>query len=522
MAWPKKLSVDKRIVSLLSASTYESFPRALREMVSNAYDADATRVDISIDQRRSVIEVTDNGSGMTPDEFDLFLRIAGRQRSRSRTTRLGRTRIGQFGIGFLAMFPFCHEVQVESTVEASPVVFRARIPASRFFHDSDRVEDVTAARVDGEEHEDRRLRERHYTKISLIKTSRLVERFLGSKLDRRQFQNSIRSWPGPERLAWELQDILPISLPHDSVIAQYVQPKEVKFRVTLNGKPLEANDYVEEVLAHSSRGGDTVGRVRLHYAIGTPWRGVHPDEARGLRVRLHGMGVGDRQSFDLNVQGRTFSRLHWLTGEVNIIAGLDEALTLDRDSFTATQDYDLFREFFREKLREQAFYVEDVDEARRKIKEQTAGSPRSKTESRRVVISEQVNRLKKRGFEVKERPVTSGDRRAGPVEIDTKRRQVTIHPDHQTLQDTLTVGGTSYKVVFGRWDYKDDRYKACRLVKQRTIELNQAYPLFSGAYKDVFRRLQVLLVRADADASSKRELFDRIQQLLLREFSSGE
>ncbi len=105
MAWPKHLTVDKRIISLLSASTYESFPRALRELVSNSYDADATQVDITLSITDKVLTVKDNGTGMTPDEFDFFLRIAGRQRTRKRTTVLGRKRIGQFGIGFLRHVP---------------------------------------------------------------------------------------------------------------------------------------------------------------------------------------------------------------------------------------------------------------------------------------------------------------------------------------------------------------------------------------------------------------------------------
>ena len=73
MSWPKHLTVDKRIVLLLSASTYENFPRALRELVSNAYDADATTVTVDISSRKKTVIVNDNGSGMTPDEFDFFL-----------------------------------------------------------------------------------------------------------------------------------------------------------------------------------------------------------------------------------------------------------------------------------------------------------------------------------------------------------------------------------------------------------------------------------------------------------------
>ena len=42
-----QITVDKTIVSLLSKFTYErSFPYAFREVVSNAYDADATEARI--------------------------------------------------------------------------------------------------------------------------------------------------------------------------------------------------------------------------------------------------------------------------------------------------------------------------------------------------------------------------------------------------------------------------------------------------------------------------------------------
>ncbi len=67
--WSKHLSVDRRIVRLLSASTYEDFPGCMREMVSNAYDADATQVDIQIDLDSDEITISDNGNGMTPEEF---------------------------------------------------------------------------------------------------------------------------------------------------------------------------------------------------------------------------------------------------------------------------------------------------------------------------------------------------------------------------------------------------------------------------------------------------------------------
>lgn len=516
MAWPKHLSVDKRIISLLSASTYESFPRALRELVSNSYDADATQIDIVLSERDSSLTVTDNGSGMTPDEFDFFLRIAGRQRTRRRTTVLGRKRIGQFGIGFLAMFPFCQSVEVESTVAGSPVVFRARIPAARFCMEGAKVEDLTAADITGRETIDIKKKNDHYTIFKLEKTTHLLHRYMRHRADQKISKNSIRSFSGMERLVWELQDTLPIALPTNSVVAPIVAPEPTDFTVNLNGKTLVANDFVEDVLDHS-KGLEKVGNIEFRYAIGTPWKAVKPDEARGLRVRLNNVGVGARQYFDLGIAGRTFSRLHWLTGEVNIVSGLDEAITLDRDSFTAGQDYDSFREFFRSKLREMAFFVEDVDEAKRKITAQTSYSTRAETASTDQVIENQVDRLKKKGFHVETRPSASGSTSRPSVEVDTKQRKVTITaPEH--VVDRIAVAGKTWRVRYAEWNIEHERFKGCRIVGGHTIELNKQYPLFRGTNKDVFRRVQILLTQAENESGSKKELFDNIQSLLLREF----
>ena len=106
IGWPKKITVDKRIVSLLSKSTYEKFPMAIRETVSNAYDADATSVNIEINLDKHQMSITDNGVGMTSDEFDFYLRIAGNKRGKTASIKFKRKRIGQLGVGFLAIFPF--------------------------------------------------------------------------------------------------------------------------------------------------------------------------------------------------------------------------------------------------------------------------------------------------------------------------------------------------------------------------------------------------------------------------------
>ena len=523
MTWPKHLSVDKRIVILLSAQTYESFPRALREVVSNAFDADATRVEIGIDRRAKTITVHDNGTGMSSAEFDLFLRIAGRQRTRPRTTLLGRKRIGQFGIGFLAAFPFCETLQVESTVEGSSVVFRAWIPAHEFRADTGPQQDVTQTSVSGEEFIDEGQRLQHYTRLTLVGTTEILDKYLAlpPKTDsQRSF--SIRSWDPMTRLRWELSDILPVKPRIKSLLTKYVYPEPATFSVIVNGHSLFANDYVEEVLAHSDSDGQQVGRTRFRYAIGTSWKAIHPDEARGLRVRLNHVGVGPRTYFDLNIAGRTFSRLHWLTGDVDIIEGLDESIALDRDNFTSTEDYDAIREFFRSKLRDLAFYIEDVDEAKRKITQQTSESPRASTEARQDVVDEQLERLRRRGFTIRREdlPTPPLAPQVPPVTIDTSSRTVTVRPSHPVLEDTIHVAGRQHRVKFDSWDIRSSEFKACRLDDDGAVVFNQQYPLFKGSFQDIFRRLQVILIQARQESKSRDTLFQKIQEMLLREFGT--
>ncbi len=519
MSWPKRLSVDKSIVLLLSASTYESFPRALRELVSNAYDADATTVKIDILERKKTILITDDGSGMTSDEFDFFLRIAGQKRAPSRATESGRMRIGQFGIGFLAMFPFCKTVEIESTVAGSPLAFIARIPASQFSQSIESgSQDVTAAVVSGKEYEDRKLRAKHYTRITLLETTSIFHNYLAQRQDRRKYKNSIRSYSGMARLKWELQDILPLPFPNNSAVAQYVNPNPVKFNVTLNGETLTANDFVEEILDHSN-GFERVGKIRFSWAIGTPWRATKPDEARGLRLRLHRVGVGPRQYFDLGVAGRTFSRLNWLTGEVNVVAGLDEAIAVDRDNFTQSQDYEDFREFFRSKLRELAFYVEDVDEVRRKINAQLTQSSRAAVAPTEEVITEQLERLEKRGFSIKKGHQPTQSEQA--VRIDTKKRTIMVDSAVTKKPDIVLVGRRKWNIKYDIWEPSRASDSAYRLSEAGTIVLNKNYPLFKGSHKDIFRKLQIIIAYVEQNSNTKRQFVEHLQDALLQQFSGN-
>src|SRR5262245_10468192 len=96
--------VDPSILRELSG-VYKPFVKAFKELVSNAYDADAARVEVAFAPDFSSVSVKDDGTGMTPFDFrNDFTRIGGGSRRwTGDKTRGGRLRIGSKGIGFLAL-----------------------------------------------------------------------------------------------------------------------------------------------------------------------------------------------------------------------------------------------------------------------------------------------------------------------------------------------------------------------------------------------------------------------------------
>lgn len=95
----------------LSAQTYNSFYKALREVVLNAIDASATRVDIDFSRvaDSGEIVVTDDGRGMTVQEFnDHFMSVGGSPNFGNAGT------FGRIGIGSLALLHYGSAATVET------------------------------------------------------------------------------------------------------------------------------------------------------------------------------------------------------------------------------------------------------------------------------------------------------------------------------------------------------------------------------------------------------------------------
>jgi len=106
-----EVTVDKRHIISIGERLYTESVELLRELVNNAYDADATEVRVEISPERIVIG--DNGCGMDAGGLEQYFVIGSDEKViRSVSPAFGRERIGQFGIGKFASLAAARRFEV--------------------------------------------------------------------------------------------------------------------------------------------------------------------------------------------------------------------------------------------------------------------------------------------------------------------------------------------------------------------------------------------------------------------------
>lgn len=105
----------------LGVKLYSSFPPVIAELVSNAYDADANKVNINIDYEKKEVIVSDDGHGMARSELNENFLVIGRNRrlnsSQGFSKILKRKVTGRKGLGKLAVFGIAEKIIISSTCE---------------------------------------------------------------------------------------------------------------------------------------------------------------------------------------------------------------------------------------------------------------------------------------------------------------------------------------------------------------------------------------------------------------------
>lgn len=107
-----KFEFSLEVLNHLGRGLYRSFATVVAEAISNAWDAEARVVEVTISKNKLVI--VDNGKGMDSSDFqDRFLNV-GYSRRDDRNNKSKRNVIGRKGIGKLAMLSISDKVTIVS------------------------------------------------------------------------------------------------------------------------------------------------------------------------------------------------------------------------------------------------------------------------------------------------------------------------------------------------------------------------------------------------------------------------
>lgn len=126
---PYRMRLSLNVLEHLGLNLYSNVPAVLSEVIANAWDADATTVDITLNSREGnspKIVIQDDGVGMTQDEInERFLLVGYRRRGgQPGNTQKGRPPMGRKGIGKLSLFSVADEIVVETSREGQKSAFR--------------------------------------------------------------------------------------------------------------------------------------------------------------------------------------------------------------------------------------------------------------------------------------------------------------------------------------------------------------------------------------------------------------
>ena len=121
---PYVMKFDAGTIKHLGLQMYSTLPPVIGELVANGWDANASRVEITIpvtplDPNDSEIVIRDDGTGMSDQDVRSKYVITGRDRRESENTDespppLKRKVMGRKGIGKFSSFGIAKEIEIES------------------------------------------------------------------------------------------------------------------------------------------------------------------------------------------------------------------------------------------------------------------------------------------------------------------------------------------------------------------------------------------------------------------------
>lgn len=284
MANKANFKVDPKLASLLGEG-YRSTEHALKELIDNAWDADATKLTVELPDAMTdaAIIVSDNGSGMTEQELlNEYLVVANDRRSRKGdlTATLKRRVKGRKGIGKFAGLMVAGVMEIETTARGRTT--RVVVSKENLMNATRDLEgfDLPITVLDADE-------DSHGTTVTLRE---LNQRF---------------TFPLPEKLK-------------NLLIVEY--GREADFDVKVNGVGLGLDDLLGSSYSHNEAV-PHAGAIRLSYKVADS---NQPIKQAGIAIRVGGKIVGRPSYFGLEDDPEVPPKLlRKLYGEVEADSLLD-------------------------------------------------------------------------------------------------------------------------------------------------------------------------------------------------------
>ncbi len=428
---PTKIRVHEKVLGHLSRGLYRSPASALRELVSNAWDADARVVRINTNYPSFFqVSVEDNGRGFTKEEFESLMGGGignSLKRPGSETTPQGRPMIGRLGIGLLGIAQICGSFTISSNPEKGKA-FKARVrlydllkkrldSGEGVVKDTESVKEVDIGEYEFVTDSENKKRPRgtvvladavHPTFTRVFQESLKFEKYRDPSRDWKKSLatvsnvHSLQELGDYWRLLWELAACCPIPyIGKDALPQKFIKGEQETLTGYDFGLFVDGIRLSKPVYLRGNPNGYTAVKIPPHsemiygnelkfhgYIVVQEGTQLHPDELRGILIRIKNVAIGYYDPSMLDYRFNEGPRSRWVTGEIFAEKGLEDALNIDRDSFNRFHpEYRALQQFVHEKLRTEVFprvYKQIDVRSNRKAKKRA----REHTQTLKSVVSE--------------------------------------------------------------------------------------------------------------------------------------
>ena len=282
---PYRMRLSLNDLDHLGLNLHSNVPAVLSEVIANAWDADATTVNVTLNNKNGkshTIVIQDNGVGMTRNEVNERFLLVGYRRRRGQPglTAKARPPMGRKGIGNLSLFSVADEIVVETSRDGQKSAFRmclneiqdtiGREPSSngvgQYFPDAlvtDSVDFVCGSRITL-----RGLRKRQTISTVDALRRKLARRFsiIGPQNDFTVTVNNSPICPADREYYDKIQNVWTYGNQVNTDLFQNLSSPEHQRPVAVNGTELSISGWLGTV--HESKqlrgdGGDNLNRIAI-------------------------------------------------------------------------------------------------------------------------------------------------------------------------------------------------------------------------------------------------------------------